>query len=111
MTKEELLKAMEDLIFAARNTSEELSKDNADIINMEDILEIQALLEHWGHRVRLYSGTSSNTGKRYYYIDTIDGISYRGDSDAAARAVIRIINQNLDENGIVKINLDNSKKI
>lgn len=104
MTKEELLKAMEDLICVARNTSEELSKDNADIVDLADIFEVKVLLEHWGHRVRLYSGTSSNTGKRYYYIDTIDGISYRGDNDAATRAVIRIINQHLDENGIVVIN-------
>lgn len=96
MTKEELLMAMEELIAAAKNESEGLSKDNADIINLGDVYEIQALLEHWGHKVVVYHGSGRNS--KYSYIYSIDG-----DKEKTKAHAVKIINQHLDENGIVKI--------
>lgn len=71
-----------------------LSKHNAELINLNDRVLIEALLEKWG-----YTYKSIAWGKSFKFTE-VDGIEYATGAAAKTR-IIEIINEHSDENGIV----------
>lgn len=71
-----------------------LSKHNAELINLNDRVLIEALLEKWG-----YTYKSIAWGKNFKFTE-VDGIEYATGAAAKTR-IIEIINEHSDENGVV----------
>lgn len=71
-----------------------LSKHNAELIDLNDRVLMEALLEKWGHTYK-----SIAWGKSFKFTE-IDGVSYENGA-AGKNRMIDIINEHSDENGVI----------